>query len=42
MELDADYYAAAVKRYKTHASQLHLFDPKTREEPENLTLTLDT
>jgi len=27
MELDADYYAAAVKRYQTHAAQGQLFEP---------------
>jgi len=27
-ELDADYYAAAVDRYKKHASQQTLFEPK--------------
>ena len=27
MELDADYYAAACKRYQTHAAQTTLFDP---------------
>jgi site-specific DNA-methyltransferase (adenine-specific) len=27
-ELDADYYAAAVDRYKKHGSQQTLFDPK--------------
>jgi site-specific DNA-methyltransferase (adenine-specific) len=27
MELDPDYYAAAVKRYQTHAAQGQLFDP---------------
>jgi site-specific DNA-methyltransferase (adenine-specific) len=28
MELDADYYAAAVKRYDEHAKQQFLFDPR--------------
>ena len=28
MELDADYYAAACKRYKNHAAQGFLFEPK--------------
>lgn len=28
MELDADYYAAAVARYQLHASQGQLFEPK--------------
>lgn len=28
MELDADYYAAACKRYKDHAAQAVLFDPQ--------------
>ena len=27
MELDADYYKAAVERYKNHAAQASLFDP---------------
>ncbi len=30
MELDADYYAAAVKRYQEHARQGGLFDPKEK------------
>jgi site-specific DNA-methyltransferase (adenine-specific) len=34
MELDADYYAAAVKRYQTHAAQGQLFDP-TPPKPIN-------
>jgi len=34
MELDADYYAAAVARYQTHAAQLSLFDPKKTEAPK--------
>ena len=29
MELDADYYAAACARYKTHAAQATLFEPET-------------
>ncbi len=40
MELDADYYAAAVKRYETHAAQLHLFDPAKKDEPPHPTLDL--
>ena len=38
MELDADYYAAAVKRYETHAAQLHLFEPGPEAKPEQGTL----
>jgi len=34
MELDPDYYAAAVKRYQTHAAQGQLFDP-TPPKPIN-------
>lgn len=36
MELDADYYEAACKRYKTHAAQTSLFDPAelTKEAKE--------
>ena len=36
MELDADYYAAACKRYKDHAAQASLFDPAelTKEAKE--------
>ena len=34
MELDADYYAAAVARYQSHAAQAFLFDPsEERREP---------
>jgi site-specific DNA-methyltransferase (adenine-specific) len=37
MELDPDYYEAAVKRYKNHAAQASLFDPveltKSAEQP---------
>ena len=33
MELDADYYAAAVKRYKTHAAQTVLFEPVEGKKP---------
>lgn len=39
IELDADYYAAAVKRYETHAAQLSLFDPK-KTAPATLNLDL--
>jgi len=39
MELDADYYKAAVARYQNHAAQASLFDPveltkETTKEPE--------
>lgn len=35
MELDADYYEAAVKRYQEHAAQGMLFDPKeTKPDPK--------
>ena len=42
MELDADYYEAAVERYKNHAAQASLFDPveltkSTTETPELFT-----
>jgi site-specific DNA-methyltransferase (adenine-specific) len=42
MELDADYYKAACKRYQTHAAQASLFDPaeltkSTTEAPELFT-----
>ncbi len=42
MELDADYYKAAVERYKNHAAQASLFDPveltkSTTEAPELFT-----
>lgn len=40
MELDGDYYAAAVKRYETHAAQLHLFDPGEPAVPVPLDLDL--
>ena len=32
MELDKDYYEAAVKRYKTHAAQQTLFEPGKEQE----------
>ena len=32
MELDKDYYEAAVKRYKTHAAQQTLFEPGRESE----------
>jgi hypothetical protein len=34
MELDADYYKAACERYKTHASQAQLFEPKPIQPKE--------
>jgi site-specific DNA-methyltransferase (adenine-specific) len=40
IEKDPDYYASAVARYQTHASQLHLFDPKTMDDPTPLNLDL--
>lgn len=33
MELDADYYEAACKRYKTHAAQASLFAPEEIRQP---------
>lgn len=33
MELDADYYAAACERYKTHAKQATLFEPEEIRQP---------
>jgi len=33
MELDADYYAAACKRYQTHAQQATLFAPEEIRQP---------
>lgn len=33
MELDADYYAEAVNRYKTHAKQATLFEPDEMRQP---------
>lgn len=42
MELDADYYAAAVARYQTHAAQLHLFEPGTPAGPKPAELFTDT
>ena len=33
MELDADYYAAACERYKTHAAQATLFQPEEIRQP---------
>ena len=35
MELDKDYYEAAVERYKTHASQAVLFEPKKLQDKES-------
>jgi len=40
MELDADYYAAACARYKTHAAQGHLFDPQPAPQPVQQALDL--
>jgi site-specific DNA-methyltransferase (adenine-specific) len=37
MELDADYYAAACKRYKDHAAQGVLFEPE-KTQPKNAEL----
>lgn len=33
IEKDPDYYEAATRRYQTHAAQLHLFDPKEKQDP---------
>ena len=34
IELDSDYYTAAVKRFKTHASQQQLFTPSDVKQPD--------
>lgn len=34
MEKDPEYYAAAVERYKNHAAQAQLFDPREIAKPE--------
>jgi len=41
MELDADYYAAACKRYQTHAQQATLFAPEEIRQPVQKALALD-
>jgi hypothetical protein len=39
MELDKDYYDAAVERYKRHAAQAVLFEPKELiQEPKEAEL----
>jgi site-specific DNA-methyltransferase (adenine-specific) len=35
MELDADYYKAACKRYKEHAAQMVLFEPQEMRQKTN-------
>jgi site-specific DNA-methyltransferase (adenine-specific) len=38
MELDKDYYAAACERYKRHAAQGQLFEPKALQETQGTLL----
>ena len=38
MELDKDYYDAAVKRFNAHTAQARMFEPAPTKQPEQMTL----